>query len=134
MYTYPRYIDRPSREAVQTCLAKTFDYDLQKQDGRLTAVTLKWLDNEVNQKICGPASYHSGSTVLNVLCWTVTLLQSYINASGIEALKAGPSWTTLVKCLAVSYNALQASRVKRTVKQSGTLYVRSFVRKVSQCS
>lgn len=130
MLTYPRYIDKASRGAVQGCLSRIFDCDLRVQDGRIAAATLKWLDSEVNQKICGPTSFYSGSTVLNLVCWTVTLFDCYLKALGIDSMTTSPAWATLVKCLAVSFDALQASRVKKTVKQSGILYVRALVRKV----
>lgn len=128
--TYPKYIDRASRNAVQTCLAKVLELDFRTQDGRLAAAALKWLDHEVNQKVCSSTSYYSGSTVLNLVCWSVTLFDGHLRALGLEPLKANPSWSTLVKCLASSFDALQASRVKKTVKQSGVLYIRAFVRKV----
>lgn len=122
----------PSRRAVLSSLQQIIATDLKGHSGKLTEVTLKWIDNEVGTKICSPTSFAAGTTILGMLSWISTVYETVAKTLGPEGFeKQANLWTVTVRNLAVCYDALHTSNVKASVKKGGALVVRRAVREVS---
>lgn len=126
--TYARYIDAGSRSAVLACVVRIVETDLSAGEGKLADGLVKWLDNEIRTK----ASQAAGSNIIGLLFWTLAVFGVFLKQYGPDALIKGRSatWASLVRTLALSVDALQASNIKGSAKRGGIATLRRFLRNV----
>lgn len=134
IFTYPRYIDSRSRDAVLHCLTLLVTNDISPESatkGKLTESLVKWLDMEAT-KICGSATTAAGSTMFSLLSWaaTVAALLGRTTSGEGTALELPAHWTPLLRTLAVIYNALLGGNSKTSVKRSANMLMRRLLRTV----
>ncbi|KAH8103551.1 armadillo-type protein [Cristinia sonorae] len=123
-YTYPRYADAPSREAVELVLVEIARRDEERKLGLLDPV-LGWFANEVG-KISSHRRASTDSFVL--LSWCCALYTTRLQECG--DFTTSKAWSSLVTTLATLLDVIldKAAHVRPSVQKSSLVRTRRALR------